>query len=244
MRYLAVLNKGLYICNDITEENELSELFKEFKTEIFEEYEEDEAKEWAETSKIMGFKKEEKEHEFIEVLKEYRKQGYAYVDILLINGKSISILIDDILFFSTKYRCKWNYSEEKLTVSQDSDYLTPDTLDYDFQTYLDEVKSHTTEEEAIKRFFKAFKYGAWGQIWYELKKTNIKINNSFITFDKAYAEIEEDKSHHTYSLGFKLENISILLSNIIMITPKKIKNEITNSKFKKGIKKIDTKFFW
>lgn len=64
MRYLAVLNKGLYICNDITEENELSELFKEFKTEIFEEYEEDEAKEWAETSKIMGFKKEEKEHEF------------------------------------------------------------------------------------------------------------------------------------------------------------------------------------
>lgn len=245
MRYLAVKHKGLYICNNELEEEEMIELFRAYTTNFFEEYEEDEAKEWAENDKIIGFKREEeKEHEFIEVLKKYRKQGYGYVDITLINGQNISIIIDNITFLSTKYRCTWNYSKKELEVNQMTSYLEATQLESDFKVYYDEVKSSKTKEDALRNFLKTLRREVWGRPWTKFNKTNVKIDKTIITFNVAYNEIQTDSHYPTYELGCKINDISIILSNIIMITPQNIKNEVKNKELKKMMNEIGTGFLW
>ena len=67
-------------------------------------------------------------HDFVKLMDTYRKMGYAYVKIQLVNGDTYCVLPEDIYYLSTLYILKYNDCSKMFYLSQYGEELTYDVF--------------------------------------------------------------------------------------------------------------------
>lgn len=231
--------KGVYICNNEDEKNTILQQFMGCTSKCFSDNQKEAALSWANVSELKKIKK----HDFVKLIDQYRKMGFAYVTIEMINGDTFCIVPDDIYYLSTLYVLKYNDASEMFYLSQYGEELTYDV----FMEYFNEFNSKNHSKlpdlkDCVRELLSRYDH----PIMKTLEKTQVSAFGDMIQLGTCCREITMefgDKSAaatRTYVQKDILEYITISMHNIVTITPHRLdpKFEVADKNLVKALTEL------
>lgn len=213
--------KGVYICNTEDEKNTILQQFMGCTSKIFSDSQKEAALSWANVTELKKIKK----HDFVKLIDQYRKMGFAYVTVEMINGATFCIVPDDIYYLSTLYVLKYNDASEMFYLSQYGEELTYDV----FMEYFDEFneKNHNKMpdlKDRVRELLSRYDH----PIMKTLEKTQISAFGDLIQLGTCCRDIHMEFGEkgsagtRTYVQKDILEYITISMHNIVTVTPHRL----------------------
>lgn len=183
---------------------------------------------------------ETKTHDFVNLMEEYRKMGYAYVKIELINGESYCVLPNNVYYLSTLYVLKYNDCSKMFYLSQYGEELAYDV----FMEYFDQFVKNSklpTLKDSVQELINRYDH----PIMNVLEKTEISAFGDFIQLGKCCKDIElvvddDAKRTRTYIQKDVTEYITISMQNVVTIKPCRLdpKFEVTDKDLIKALNEL------
>lgn len=233
--------KGVYICNNEEEKNTILHQFMGCESKIFSDNQKEAALSWANVTELKKIKK----HDFIKLIDQYRRMGFAYVTIEMINGETFCIVPDDIYYLSTLYVLKYNDSSENFYLSQYGEELTYDV----FMEYFNQFSEKTHEKNAdfkdcVRDLLSRYDH----PIMKTLEKTQVSAFGDLIQLGTCCRKIDIEfgetsgsgSGTRTYIQKDILEYITISMHNIVTVTPHRLdaKFEVTDKNLVRALTEL------
>lgn len=213
--------KGVYICNSEEEKSTILQQFVGCTSKSFSESQKEAALSWANVTELKKIKK----HDFVKLIDQYRRMGFAYVTVEMINGDTYCIVPDDIYYLSTLYVLKYNNASEMFYLSQYGEELTYDVFMEYFNDFNEKNNSKLPDlKDRVRELLNRYDH----PIMKTLEKTQVSAFGDLIQLGTCCRQITmefDDKNSagtRTYVQKDILEYITISMHNIVSITPHRL----------------------
>ncbi len=231
--------KGVYICNNEEEKNTILHQFMGCESKIFSDNQKEAALSWANVTELKKIKK----HDFVKLIDQYKRMGFAYVTIEMINGETFCIVPDDIYYLSTLYVLKYNDSSENFYLSQYGEELTYDVFMEYFNQFNKKTHGKNPEfKDSVRDLLSRYDH----PIMKTLEKTQVSAFGDLIQLGTCCRSIEIEfggtsgSGTRTYIQKDILEYITISMHNIVTVTPHRLdpKFEVTDKNLVRALTEL------
>lgn len=183
-------------------------------------------------------------HDFVKLMDTYRKMGYAYVRIQLVNGDTYCVLPEDIYYLSTLYILKYNDCSEMFYLSQYGEELTYDVFMEYFNQFVRNMNTKLPNlKDSVRELLNRYDH----PIMNVLEKTQISAFGDLIQLGRCCKDItlefdSDQKRNRVYVQKDVVEYITVSMHNIVTITPCRLdpKFEVTDKALVKALNDLRT----